>query len=178
MATLLLRNIRSGKRAAMIVNTDKITARELKSELDPIRKALILQFKKIVSNWKSDVDFSGRSIISGKGLAVNVFPTGNDKNIWDYVDQGTRSHTITAVNSPTLKFQTKYTAKTAAKPARVVVSGGAGKSSGDWVSPISVIHPGIEAREFTKVIGDDSIDFFRRRVEAAFKRAQRQINKQ
>lgn len=173
MAKLLLRNIRSGKRKALITDVFNITIMELKSEMDPIRKALVKQFDSIVSNWKSDVSFGGKVFIQPDAIFVNVFPKGADKKIWDYVDQGTPPHTITG--SP-LIFRSGYQPKTLANPPRVALSGG-GKATGPWVKKYKVNHPGVTARNFTPTISKDYVPFFQSRIEAAFKRVERKVNK-
>jgi len=176
MAQLLLKNIRSDKKAALIVNTGAITKKELRAELDPLKKALLHDFRKIVKGWKSDVDFNARTFINVGFIAINAFPIGEDKEKWVYVDEGTPPHIITSKNK-TLRFQSEYSPKTLAKPARVATGSGAGESSGKWISAQSVNHPGSTPRLFTVAISRDYKPFFRRRIEAAFKRVARKVNK-
>jgi hypothetical protein len=175
MARLLLKNIRSKKRAANIVNTDTIVRKELDMAMDIIRKDLERLLNAIVDDWKSNITFKSRKEIKAKLIAINVFPTGPDKKIWSYVDKGTPPHKIVAKNAPNLVFKTGYQPKTLAKPARTVSSGG--KATGDIIAKKVVNHPGIKAREFEKTIAGDYKTEFRKKTELAMRKSANEINK-
>jgi len=101
---------------------------------------------------------------------VTVFPVGADREVWFYVDQGTKPHPIAAKRAPYLVFQAgNYVPKTLAKPARTV-SGGGQVRNPQWVKTKRVQHPGSEGRHFTQTIAEDIQPSFKAEVEKAFKR--------
>lgn len=78
-----------------------------------------------------------------RGWAINT-----DSQIYQWVDQGTRPHVITAKNALLLKFPGPYQPKT--KPN--VIGSFAGGRGRVWVSKRTVQHPGTEARNFRDII--------------------------
>lgn len=173
-----LKNIRSDKRRATIVDTKSIVYAELEAEMEKQKKILLAAFEKIVKDWESDVSFGAKKFITGSYLAINIFPQGADKEIWFYVDLGTPKHDIPVKNAPYLHFQAgTYVPKTMANPARTNASGGYVQNP-QWVKTLIVEHPGSEARDFTGTLAGDAKPIFDAQIEAAFKRAQRKINSQ
>ena len=165
---------RSGKRQMKLLDLNSIVRKQIKEKMDrQVKPALLKSHELIVANWKSDVGFQARKFISGDEIAIIIFPTGKDKKIWDYVDQGTRPHVILPRNAPNLVFKTGYSPKTLAKPARTVAGGG--KATGPTVYAKKVNHPGTEAREFTKTIAEDIKPKFKSEIENAFRQAARQV---
>jgi hypothetical protein len=100
-------------------------------------------FDKTTETWTHGVQFD--VIETPRGHTVQT-----DDPIYRYVDMGTPAHLIRARNVPLLRFMGPYHAKT--KP-NVIASykGGRGRI---WVSKRQVNHPGIEARNFRKIIFD------------------------
>lgn len=173
-----LKNIRSGKRRAEIVDTKSIVYAELSAEMENQKKILLAAFEKIVADWKSDVSFGAKKFLTAQYLAINIYPKGADKEIWFYVDLGTPKHDITVKSAPYLHFQAgTYVPKTMASPARTNASGGYVKDP-QWVKVTTVEHPGSEGRDFTGTLAGDAKPIFDAQIEAAFKRAQRKINSQ
>lgn len=173
---MVLRNVQSKKRSAGLLNIDSIVRKEIQSVMNDAKKSILRDMEKIVADWDSDVGFQARNIIKPNYIAINVFPTGKDKKVWGWVNDGTSPHTIRAKNSPYLKFRSGYQPKTAAKPARYNLSGG-GQATGQWNKKVSVQHPGSQPRNFEEAIGKDYQPEFRRIAENAFRRAARKINK-
>lgn len=177
MAKIVLRNIRSSKRKAAIEDLNSIVRKQIEEHLDKVVKPAIQKsFEQITSSWKSDIKWQTRKVISSDIIAVYAYPTGKDKQIWEYVDKGTKPHPITAKNVPYLKFQWggpgSYVPKTMPNPARINPSGGYVKNP-TWRSPKTVQHPGSEGRMFTETIAKDLKEPFAKTIDNAFKKAQR-----
>jgi len=178
VAKAFLRSIRSTKRKLALADLSKIADKEIRQAMDKkVKPALIKSFENVVANWKSDVGFAARTYVRRDSITVYVFPTGKDKMIWIYVDQGTKPHPIFPKKpGGVLAFQGgTYVPKTLAKPARTVYGGGTVKNPKP-VFAKSVQHPGSEARGFTKQIAKDIQPEFKREVENAFRRAARKAN--
>lgn len=173
---LLLRNIRSGKRRALITDLNSITRKQLEKALDTqVKPILVKSHELVVANWKNKPEFKTRKYIRADSIRMTVYPAGDSEAvaIWGYVDQGTKPHLIVPVHAPFLRFRTGYQPKTLAKPARTVPGGG--KATGDWVSAKLVHHPGNEAREFTATIARDIQPDFNRIIENTFRQIARQL---
>lgn len=175
MAKLLLRNIRSGRRKAAIADLKSIARQEMEQTLEQqVKQRLIEEHKKIVANWEHDVDFQGRKTVTNDQIKIYIFPTGANKDIWTFVDQGTRPHVIKPKSAPRLVFQAgTYTPKT--KPVGQVVSGGGKVQGGVTVFATQVNHPGTEARRFSEKIAEDIKPDFQRETENAFRRIARLV---
>ena len=96
--------------------------------------------------------------------------------IYGFVTGGTKPHKITARRAPTLVFMWggpgSYKPKT--KPKGKI--GGPGIVVGGTLHrPVSVNHPGTEARDFESTIADDEKPWFSRTMENAWKRAIRKL---
>ncbi len=174
---VLLRNVRSNRRKAKLLDLNSITRKRLEQDLDQkVKPTLIKSHKLVTANWKSDVDFAARKYISADSISVGIYPTGADKEIWWYVDQGTPPHEIPGhgpVTASALKFQAggKYQAKTLARPARTV--GGGGKVAGGttvFAKRVNTFtHPGSEGRHFSERIAEDIQPGFVRTIENSFR---------
>jgi hypothetical protein len=170
MAKTLFRQIRSPAREKVLMDLDSLARKEVEVALEKTKKALVASHEIIVKNWKSDVGFRAAKYIRKDRMWVTVFPVGSDREVWFYVDLGTKPHTITAKRGPYLTFQAgNYVPKTLAKPARTV-SGGGQVRNAQWVKTKRVQHPGSEGRGFTKQIAEDIQPSFKSEVENAFKR--------
>ena len=107
--------------------------------------------------------------------SVNVWPTGENAQIWRYVSRGTKGPYWIVSKNPSkypLKFRTDY------KP-RTTPSGGykgPGRAFGKIVRPLYVSHPGIKARNFEQHIARWYAPQFRRTMKNAVARATRRAN--
>lgn len=184
MAKAFLTKIGGTKRLRLFDDAIK----EVRAEMDArIKPAMIKSLEKVVADWETDVGFAGRTVVRGTEIAVYVFPTGEGKRIFVFVDKGTKPHKIRAKNAPALAFMMHtqggkpvrggYEPKTLANPARTVVGGGYVKSPKTLVRPIEVDHPGTEGRDFTGQIARDLRPEFKRAMDAAFARAARKANR-
>ncbi len=167
---LLFRNVRGSNRKIALQQLNSIVRKEIEKTLDKeVKPTLVKSHEVIVKNWKHKPKFQAKKTIKPDVIAVTVFPTGENKKIWRFVDKGTKPHVIKAKNAPNLIFQTGYKPKTLASPARTVSGGG--KSIGPIVSKKQVNHPGSKARKFTETIAKDIKPDFKRVIENAFRRS-------
>lgn len=123
-------------------------ARNLPGVVDGALQALAKEegvplFQNTTRTWTQKPTFS--TMKTERGWAINVDPAFP----WRWIDEGTRkNYPITAKNVPLLKWQGPYHPKT--KPG--VISSTMGGRGKVWVSKRTVIHPGIEARNFRDII--------------------------
>lgn len=175
---VLWRDIRAGKRKAAILDLESIARKEIERALDQkVKKHLIREHEEVVESWKNQPGFAARKYLRRDHIKVAVYPTCPHKDIWEYVDQGTRPHTITGSPRLTFKWGGKgsYVPKTRPYPRASVVKGGGYVRNATWRGPYSVQHPGTEARQFSKQIAGDYLQRFRREMENAFRRAARRV---
>lgn len=174
---VLFKNIRKGNRQAKLLDLNSITRKQLERDIDTkVKPALVKSHELIVANWESDVGFASKKYITGDQIAVSVYPTGSDKEIWTFVDQGTKPHQIPAhgpVKAKAMKFQGggKYNPKTLASPARTA-SGGGKVTGGVTVFTKSVksfTHPGNKGRFFSEEIAEDIQPGFIKIIEGSFR---------
>ena len=152
MTTFVFRDVRKGKRKALIADFNKVVLDELNKTLNnKIKPPLLKSHTDIVKNWEHKPVFKAQKKVTSAKISVVVFPTGENKEIWEFVDKGTKPHIITPKNAKLLSFKTNYKPKTLARPARTVSGGG--KSTGSRVVAKSVRHPGSEPRKFEEIIG-------------------------
>lgn len=172
---MVLRNIQSKKRSAGLLNIASITREQMNQVMEDTKNDLLKSLNSIVKDWKSDVSFQARKYVKADLIAINTFPVGKDKMVWEFVDKGTKPHTIKAKTSKGLRFKSDYKPRTLPNPARLASGGGI--STGSWKAAKIVNHPGSKPRNFEKVLGSDYQPKFTRDTNNAFKRAAYQINK-
>lgn len=171
---LLFRNVRKGKRRALITDLNRIARDAISEALDnEVKPALIKSHNLVVADWKNKPKFQTRKDIKSDRISMTVFPVGPNAKIYGYVDQGTEPHIIAAKNVPLLSFKTGYKPKTLAKPARTVSGGGT--TSGPRVFAKVVHHPGSEAREFSETIAGDIAPDFKRIIEKTFRDVSKKV---
>jgi len=138
-----------------------------------VKPHFIQRFKMVTANWKHQVDFQARKFLTANRTWLNVFPAGPNKKIWIWVSKGTEGpYPIPKSGPGFLAFKTGYKPKTKA-PGKF---GGPGIFTGSTVMGVmQVQHPGIEAREFEKIIAEDEKDWYNRTMENAWKRAIRSL---
>lgn len=113
-----------------------------KSIHDLVEDEALPLFEKTVATWQRQPRFMTRKTARGYGIEVDpLFP-------FNYVDKGTKPHTITARNVMLLRFTVPSRAKT--RPN--VITSYAGSRGNQWVSKRTVHHPGTEARNFSDII--------------------------
>lgn len=146
-----------------------------------IKPKFVKEFDKVVANWRNKPRFfSARKRLGEDAFVLYVYPVGSElqKNIWRWNVEGTRPHVIAARNAPRLAFMWggpgSYLPKTG--PGGKWYGGPGSVVGGEWHFPLAVMHPGTAAREWPKVIGEKLSGFYRKEVEAAWRRALRRIN--
>ena len=175
MPTVAFRTVRSRQRFA----NHKAVKKELEDTLDrTVKPHMIQRFDLVVANWKHQPDFKARKFIRKDMIWVNVYPAGDEESvaIYGFVTGGTKPHKISARNAPRLAFmwggKGSYKPKTAARGK----IGGPGIIAGGMMHfPVTVQHPGSEARDFEGVIAEDEKDWYNRTMENAWRRAIRKI---
>jgi hypothetical protein len=162
------RAIRSKRRRELISTAWREEVYRVLDEV--VKPTLVREHEEIVADWESDVSFAAKKVVRPDSIRVYVFPTGKDKMIWIYVDQGTDPHPIDAVRAPRLAFMAGvYVPKTL--PGAVRVQGGGYVKNPVLVMPVHVDHPGNKPRLFSEAIAENNRPFFRKQVELAFRRA-------
>ncbi len=116
--------------------------RAIKTAMQKTAQEAVEDYEQCVATWKHKPSFE---ITATKDGAV----VGTDDEIFEYVDEGTRPHTIQVKNGRVLRFRTGYQAKT--RPGTIGSSSG-GESGGVVYTPKPIQHPGTKARNFTKLV--------------------------
>lgn len=165
------RGIRSATRQALI-RQSKTLRKELSEALHETGDELKKMHQDAVRDWKHRPKFKLTYALEKDRMSVEIRPAGQHKRIYRFVDAGTRGPYIIRPKKPggRLRFQTGYDAKTMPIAKGHVGTGG---YSGEWVSASQVVHPGIEAREFSKTFTEDIRPQFIQAIENAFRRALR-----
>jgi hypothetical protein len=129
-------------------------------------------FKAIVADWDHAPDFAARKSITNDSITVSVYATGKNKQIYEYVTKGTRPHTISAKNAPSLVFMWGGPGSYKPKTAPGGVFGGPGVVVGGKLTfRKQVHHPGTKARKFEEFIRKREKVWFSRTMENAWRRA-------
>lgn len=176
MARAFLRSIRGKKRQKLFANMPSDASKEIRAVVNKkVKPALVKAHERVVADWKSDVKFRSRVTITPDAIKIFIFPAGADKQVWTFVDKGTRPHIIKPKGPGyPLRFKTGYKPKTLPNPARTVYGGGG--ASGPEVRAMVVKHPGSEPRNFTKQIAKEMGPEIRAEIENAFRRVARRTN--
>ena len=155
------------------IKPSKLKQKEFRlSALNRMRKVGVkvrADFEKTTATWEHDVKFDQAISLSKKdGGPTLLVDTGDE--IYGYVSEGTKAHTISPRPGGVLAFKPDYYAKT--MPG--VISSMAGGSFGKTViTSRSVRHPGTEARRFNRIIANKWRAPFKREMEAALRDARK-----
>lgn len=139
--------------------------REVTRELRSIAENIRGDYEATTAGWRTSVTFVVREAAAVRGGASIII--GTDSDVYRYVDEGTRPHSIKPKRAKILRFQTGYRPKTRPRVLRSA-SGGA---TGPAVFAKQVQHPGTRARGFTETIADKWQPRMARRVQLAIVRA-------
>lgn len=144
---------------------------EVDKALEKVRVGMLYDFFLTVATWKREVEFD--SIVEWKNHVGSVL-VGTDDEIYRYVNEGTRRHTIRPKKEGgKLVFpwggKGSYTPKT--KPRRLM-SGFGGQAGGIVAFPV-VQHPGTKARKFDETIQKKWQPKFARMMEKALETARK-----
>lgn len=132
-----------------LLSIDKRLRQGFLVAIDNNTKILQTYYVLAVANWKGKPVFKRETEVTRDLMIGRIKIEGSEENAlhWLWTDEGTKPHTITAKRVPRLKFQVGFNPKTRAVAQSSV---GDGSKFGAWVNPITVDHPGTEARNFTK----------------------------
>lgn len=168
---MVRRSIRSAVRQR-IATVNKQFREEVLSEMRDIGRDVEAEFKKVTEDWEHKVKFKSNVDIGRDFIELKTKAAGPNKDIFNFVDKGTEGPYEIKPKNPDgyLVFQNGYSAKTA---PMAKYKQGTGQSSGSWAKKKSIIHPGIEARDFSGTIMKKIRPPFRRGIENAFRRAAR-----
>lgn len=118
---------------------------------------IIRDFEGTVEGWQERPNFAYKSIVNSMRVAIQVYPTGRGKSLYQLINAGSPSHIITAKRpGGFLHFQTGYKSATHAGS----LTSGPKVRFGRYRSTYFVNHPGFEARDFIKLIGEKNRDKF------------------
>jgi hypothetical protein len=147
---------------------------EVDQELRDTGQELKTADDKVVRDWRHKPTFRAEYNKSAAIRTVKIVPKGEHKNLWYYVDLGTKPHIIRAKNKPFLKFQTGYSARTAPVAK---FNQGTGQKFGAWRQVKEVHHPGTKARKFSETFLKELSPAFPDRIQAAVKRGLNKANR-
>lgn len=160
----------------LLIRTDARIQQALRQVMIDTADEMKDSVQRMVGDWSHKPRFRKTSTFTPAYISIIVEPTGDNAQIFSYVDQGTEGPypipKFPRINPQTgkpmlLKFRTGYSARTA-PVARFRI--GSGRASGPWVAPAQVHHPGIEARLFLETLSDELKPTLDRRVENAIRR--------
>ena len=120
--------------------------RQIRSELNRIAAQAKRDLQKTVATWDNKPIFTVQTSTKGGDLVVSV---ETQDRVYGFITLGTAPHAIQAKNAPALRFRTGYRAKT--RPNSLDSSDGG--SFGGFIRKVRVMHPGTQARNFHKLIG-------------------------
>lgn len=105
---------------------------------------IVTELEAVVSGWKTPVKFESKLVSSQGGFSFEI---STDSEVFVYVDKGTRPHTITAKNGARLAFPMPAGAPKTSPGS--LKSSPSSQTAGPIIRPMTVNHPGTEARDFT-----------------------------
>jgi len=129
-----------------------------------VQREALKDYKAITETWEHKVVWdTAISLMGGPTIII-----GSDDQILRWLNDGTPPHDIPKRRgAKTLKFQSGFIPKTS--PGWI--GSRKGGKSGDYVKRKRVRHPGFEARNYEKVLGDKWKPRFKRRMEQAMRDA-------
>lgn len=174
---------RAGSLRAWLISVDKTVQRELRQVVETTSQETKDYLAGVTASWEHKVQFRRVMVVRPNRIRATVIPTGSNKKIFQYVDQGTGKwgpkhapYKIKAKSGGLLKFKGSYDARSnpSAGPGSAPQANvGTGKAIGGWRSAKEVIHPGIRPRKFAESFEAKLQPDFRTRVVNALKRAAR-----
>lgn len=136
--------------------------RQLRNAVFRVGRAVKRDFESTVATWDDKPKFSLLTSVR-KGSDIGFF-VGTDDQVYKWVNDGTAEHIIPVGSAGFLAMPESYTAKTS---PGVIGSSGGGESGDTSIVPVDVIHPGIQARAFDKVIAAKWEKRWKRAIEEA-----------
>lgn len=145
----------------------KAYEREIKEAGADVAGEVVKQLDRVVSGWEHRPDFATRMTVQAGGIAFDVFPTGPNKQIFIWVDKGTRRHWVAPRRGGVLAFKQYYAPRT--RPGGGY--GGPGRAFGPTVFSRGHEVSGIEPREFTKAAAEAAVPLLSDAVREAIREA-------
>lgn len=135
---------------------------EFLTAMHEIEREVLKEFKKTTETWDHQPEWeTAISLVGGPSVLV-----GTDDEIYRWVNDGVPEHDIVPKKAGgVLAFKRGYKAKTSVG----VIASRRGGKFGKRVVREYVTHPGIEARNFDKVIKKAYEKRFKKRIEKAMK---------
>ena len=156
----MLRGLPSEVRAPLLKRAAQIT-----------QNIIRLNLNRSTATWKHKPMFDIKSKTTDRDVSVTA---DTDSDIYRYVDEGTRRHTIEPRGSGyPLRFRTGYAAKT--RPN--VLSSGQGGASGPYVRAWSVQHPGTTPRRISQGTMRAALNALRSALDTLWQKAVQQAVK-
>lgn len=125
----------------------KALTRVIENSLDDAATAIQADFQVTTQTWNKRPEF--HIARTRNRLEREIY---TEDEIYSYINDGTQPHIIKAKNAPTLAFYSEgFRSKTVVKAIR---SRKGARANARFVRPLSVQHPGNEAREFDTTIAD------------------------
>lgn len=150
-------------------------------ETTEIGEEIAEYFGDVVGDWKNKPTFRVVVTVNDQKIALEVVATGDGADKWLWISRGTgrwgpkkQSYTIRPKGDYPLRFQTGYSARTAAVAK---YDQGDGKKYGDWRTTYEVEHPGIESRLFEEEAQKNILPTARRRLNNRIRREVRKVNR-
>lgn len=140
----------------------------VKSQLEVPAKKLTRKHRMVVGSWNNKPVFAYRITVNGQEVRLTVYPRGDARQRYLWIDRGTKPYTIRPKNGAYMRFQTGYSPRTGTGGKYNVGTGG---RFGGWVSAKQINHPGIAARQFSEKFAKDILPDMRQTIEQAFKLA-------
>ena len=151
----------------------KVLRNEVDRTLEQVVGGRLLKiFRAHVADWKHKPTWKATLKTPRNTSELTVIPSGTNAKLWVWTSRGTKPHRIAARRARTLAFQTNYSARTQPVGRYGV---GTGKSTGPWVYPRAVSHPGTKARKFEETVIQQEQAWFFRTMNQAVRRGVRMM---
>lgn len=159
---------------------DKKLHEEVVKSMNNYARFLLKDFEKTVTTFKRKPSFTKRLNITPSSVGIQITPSDNDAGkIWGYLDKGTKGpYPIPKpgnTGAKKLRWRTGGAPKTF--PNSTITVGGS-PANGEWRSKWRVMHPGIKARNFTKIIAEQHQSTFTKWMHSELNRIVKEAMKE
>lgn len=149
-----------------VFNRRAVVERIIAAQKTKTAPALETYFRKTTEGWQTPPEWTRRQTVTSQSIAMAVFASGKNADQYRLVNNGAPPHSIQpSQQGGMLRFRPGYHAST--KP-RVLASGPFNRF-GNFISTMSVDHPGFEPRDFDQAVAEAHFDDFVRDMQDAMK---------
>jgi hypothetical protein len=149
-----------------VFNRQAVVERIISTQKTKTAPALENYFRKTTEGWQNPPEWTRRQTVTSHSIAMAVFASGNNADQYRLVNNGAPPHSIQPrQQGGMLHFQPGYHAST--KPR--VLASGAFSRFGNYISTMSVDHPGFEPRDFDQTVAETHYDDFVQDMQDAMK---------